>query len=38
MAVLVMAAMGQVVNLLWPAALILTGIYLMYRTLRPRHI
>jgi hypothetical protein len=38
MAVLVMAAMGQAVNLLWPAVLILTGIYLMYRTLRPRHI
>jgi hypothetical protein len=38
MAVLVMAAMGQVVNLLWPTALILGGIYLMYRTLRPRHV
>ena len=38
MAVLVMAAMGQVVNLLWPTALILGGIYLMYHTLRPRHV
>jgi hypothetical protein len=37
MAALVMAAMGQVVNLFWPAALILTGVYLMFRTLRPRH-
>jgi hypothetical protein len=37
MAVLVMAAMGQVANLLWPAALILAGIYMVYRTLRPRH-
>jgi hypothetical protein len=38
MALLVMAAMGQVVNLLVPAALILAGVYLMYRTMRPRHI
>jgi hypothetical protein len=37
MAVLVMAAMVEVVNLLWPAALILAGIYMMYRTFRPRH-
>jgi hypothetical protein len=38
MAVLIMAAMGQVVNVLWPAALILAGIYMVYRTLRPRHV
>jgi hypothetical protein len=38
MAVLVMAAMGQVVNLLWPTALILAGVYMVYRTLRPRHV
>jgi hypothetical protein len=38
MAMLVMAAMGQVVNLLWPAALILAGVYMVYRTLRPRHV
>jgi hypothetical protein len=37
MAVLVMAAMGQVINVIWPAALILAGIYMVYRTLRPRH-
>jgi hypothetical protein len=37
MAVLVMAAMGQVVNLFWPAALILAGVYMVYRTLRLRH-
>jgi hypothetical protein len=36
MAVLVMVAMVQVVNLLWPAALIMAGIYMMYRTLRIR--
>ncbi|HET9224614.1 MAG TPA: hypothetical protein VFO07_19025 [Roseiflexaceae bacterium] len=38
MAVLVMTAMGQVANLLWPAALILAGVYLMYRTMHPRHV
>ena len=36
MAVLVMAAMVEVVNLLWPAALIVAGVYMMYRTFRPR--
>jgi hypothetical protein len=38
MAVLVMAAMGQVANLLWPAALILAGVYMVYRTLRLHHV
>ena len=38
MAVLVMAAMGEMVNLLWSAALILAGVSMMYRTLRPRHV
>ena len=38
MAVLVMAAMGQVATLLWPTALILAGVYMVYRTLRPRHV
>jgi hypothetical protein len=36
MAVLVMAAMAEMVNLFWPAALILAGISMMYRTLRPQ--
>jgi hypothetical protein len=35
-AVLVMAAMVDVANLLWPAALILGGVYMMYRTFRMR--
>ena len=30
------AAMGQLINLIWPAALILAGIYMLYRALRPR--
>ena len=30
MALLIMVAMGQVINLLWPIALILTGLYLAY--------
>jgi hypothetical protein len=38
MAVLLMAAMGQLASLLWPAALILAGVYLMYRTLHPHHV
>jgi hypothetical protein len=38
MAVLVMAAMAEMANMLWPAALILAGVYMMYRTLRPRHV
>jgi len=38
MAVLVMAAMGQVANMVWPTALILAGVYLMYRTWHPRHV
>jgi hypothetical protein len=35
MALLVLAAMGEAVNLIWPAALILAGFYLMYRRVRP---
>jgi hypothetical protein len=38
MAVLVMAAMAEIVNLLWPAALILAGVYMMYRTRYPRRV
>jgi hypothetical protein len=38
MAVLTLAAMAEMANLLWPAALILAGLSMMYRTLRPRHI
>jgi hypothetical protein len=38
MALLVMAAMAEAVNLVWPAVLILAGVYLMYRTLRPHHV
>jgi hypothetical protein len=38
MAVLVMTAMAEMVNLLWPAALILAGVYMMYRTLRLHHV
>jgi hypothetical protein len=34
MALLIMVAMGQVIDLLWPIALILAGLYLAYRTLR----
>jgi hypothetical protein len=34
MALLIMAAMGQVIDLLWPIALIFAGLYLAYRTLR----
>jgi hypothetical protein len=34
MALLIMAAMGQVINLLWPIALILAGLYIAYRRLR----
>jgi hypothetical protein len=37
MAILVIAAMGQVINILWPAALILAGLYLAYRSLRLQH-
>ena len=36
-ALLVIAAMGQVINILWPAALILAGLYLAYRSLRLQH-
>jgi hypothetical protein len=38
MALLVMAAMGQVINLFWPLALILAGAYMLYRTMRPHHV
>jgi hypothetical protein len=37
MALLIMASVGQVINLLWPLALILAGLYIAYRTLRVRH-
>jgi hypothetical protein len=36
MALLIMAAMGQLINLIWPMALILAGIYMLYRALHPR--
>jgi hypothetical protein len=38
MALLVMAAMGEAANLVWPAALILAGVYMVYRTLRLHHV
>ena len=38
LAVLVLTAMAQVTNVIWPAALIMTGVYLMYRRLRPSHV
>jgi len=38
MALLMITAMGALVNLVWPMVLILAGMYLMYRTLRPRHV
>jgi hypothetical protein len=34
MALLLMATMGQVLNILWPVALILAGLYIAYRRLR----
>jgi hypothetical protein len=34
MALLTMASMGPVINLIWPLALIVAGLYLAYRTLR----
>lgn len=37
MALLIMTAMEQVLAFLWPAALILAGLYLAYRTLRLQH-
>jgi hypothetical protein len=38
MALLVMAALGEIANLIWPAALILVGLYLMYQNLHPRRV
>jgi hypothetical protein len=35
MALLLMAMMGQAINILWPIALILAGLYIAYRRLRP---
>jgi hypothetical protein len=35
MALLLMAMMGQAINILWPIALILAGLYITYRRLRP---
>jgi hypothetical protein len=35
MALLLMAMMGQVINIVWPIALILAGLYIAYRRLRP---
>jgi hypothetical protein len=35
MALLLMAMMGQTINILWPVALILAGLYIAYRRLRP---
>ena len=36
MGVLIFAAAQQLINYLWPAALILVGLYLVFRTFRPR--
>lgn len=36
MGVLIFAAAEQLVNYLWPVALILAGVYLVFRTFRPR--
>jgi hypothetical protein len=36
-ALLIMGAMGQLLNILWPLALILAGLYIAYRTLRVQH-
>jgi hypothetical protein len=35
MALLLMVMMGQAINILWPIALILAGLYIAYRRLRP---
>jgi hypothetical protein len=35
MALLLMAMMGQAINILWPIALILAGLYIAYHRLRP---